>query len=238
MGKKLEGVLINLFVESENFNIFYKSLLFPKYMKTRFIPANSKEKLNKNYFLESSKSLPKKIALVYSIQYEPIAKEVKFILEKTHEVVKFSQVLGCSKVSFPKQTQAVLLIGSGKFHAISLATSSSLPIYMYEQSKLTKLSEKEILSFNQRKKTAYIKFLSSDKIGVLVSTKPGQQNLIKALELKKRLKQKKLYFFLGDFLSAGEFENFGLNSWINTACPRLDMDSTSIINISNLEKLS
>ena len=128
------------------------------------------------------------------------------------------------------------MIGSGRFHALSLATSSNLPIYMYEQSKLTKLSEKEILSFNQRKKTAYIKFLSSDKIGVLVSTKPGQQNLIKALELKKRLKQKNLYFFLGDFLSAAEFENFGLNSWINTACPRLDMDSTAIINISNLEK--
>lgn len=207
-------------------------------MKTIFISAKSKEKLNKSHFLESSKLLPKKIALVYSIQYEPIAKEIKLILEKNHEIVKFSQVLGCSKVLFPKQTQAVLLIGSGKFHAISLATSSTLPIYIYECSKLAKISEKEIISFNQHKKSAYIKFLSSNKIGVLVSTKPGQQNLIKALELKKRLKQKQLYFFLGDFLSAAEFENFGLNSWINTACPRLDMDSTSIINISNLEKLS
>ena len=205
-------------------------------MKTIFIPSKSKERLEKTSFFENSKVLPKSIALVYSIQYEQIAKEIKSILEKNHDITKFSQVLGCSKLSFSEQTQAVLLIGSGIFHAVSIASSSNLPIYMYEQSKLKKLSEKEIISFSKRKKTAYIKFLSSDKIGVLISTKPGQQNLAKALELKKRTKQKQIYLFLGDFLSPAEFENFGLDSWVNTACPRLDMDSTAILNIADLEK--
>jgi 2-(3-amino-3-carboxypropyl)histidine synthase len=185
--------------------------------------------------MENSKNLPKNIALVYSVQYENLAREIKSILEKNHTIVNFSQVLGCSKVNFKKKPEALLLIGSGKFHATALASNMNLPIYMYEAGKLSKISEKEVYSFNQRKKAAYVKFLSSSKIGVLVSTKPGQQNLSRALKLKKEIKQKHLYFFLGDFLSPAEFENFGLDSWVNTACPRLDMDSTAIINISDLK---
>ena len=30
-----------------------------------------------------------------------------------------------------------------------------------------------------------------------------------------------------------EFENFGLKCWVNTACPRLDMDS----NVINMNKI-
>jgi diphthamide biosynthesis enzyme Dph1/Dph2-like protein len=203
-------------------------------MKVLFIPAKSKEKLNETSLLENSKLLPKNISILYSIQYESLAKEIKSLLQQEHTITHFSQVLGCSRVISSKATKAILLIGSGRFHALAVASSSNLPIYIYESGKIEKILEKEIVSFNQHKKTAQIKFFSSNKIGVLVSTKPGQQNLTKALKLKKTIKQKQLYFFLGDFLSPQEFENFGLNSWINTACPRLDMDSTSIINVEDL----
>jgi diphthamide biosynthesis enzyme Dph1/Dph2-like protein len=203
-------------------------------MKVLFIPAKSREKVNKSAILRDSSILPKNIAILYSIQYENLAKEIKTLLKKQHKVNKFAQILGCSRISFEKSTEAVLLIGSGRFHALAAASSSNLPIYIYEGEKVEKIPGKEIVSFNQRKKTAQIKFLSSNKAGVLISTKPGQQNLAKSLKLKKRLKQKQVYFFLGDFLSAHELENFGLDSWINTACPRLDMDSTAILNIEDL----
>ncbi len=203
-------------------------------MKTIFIPAKSRDKLDKESFLEVSKTLPDRIAILYSIQYEFLAKEIRKILEKMRKITKFSQVLGCTRIIFSKETKAVLLIGSGRFHAISLATISNLPIYIYEQGKLSQLKESEINLYRQRKRAAYLKFLNSNKIGVLASTKPGQQNLAKALALKRKVKDKQLYFFLGDFLSPVEFENFGLDSWINTTCPRLDMESSSIINISDL----
>jgi diphthamide biosynthesis enzyme Dph1/Dph2-like protein len=203
-------------------------------MKTIFIPAKSRKKLNKSSFLKDLNILPENIAILYSIQYEDIAKEIRLLLKKEHTITQFSQILGCSRVIPSKETKAILLIGSGRFHALAVASSSNLPIYMYEGERIEKISEKEIVSFNQRKKTAQIKFLSSEKIGVLVSTKPGQQNLIKALKLKEKIKQKQLYFFLGDYLFVQELENFELNSWINTACPRLDMDSTSIINVEDL----
>jgi len=203
-------------------------------MKTIFIPAKSRETFDKNILSECSKVLLKNLAILYSVQYENIVKEIKFSLEKDHKITSFCQVLGCSKITFPKQTEAVLLIGSGKFHAISLASTSGLPFYVYEKGKMAKISEKEIESFNQRKKVAYTKFLASQKVGVLISTKPGQQNLTKALDLRKKINKKEIYFFLGDFLSIQEFENFGLNSWINTACKRLDMDSSAIINTEDL----
>ena len=140
--------------------------------------------------------------------------------------------MGCSKINFSKQTQAILLISSGKFHAISLAFESKKPVYLLEYEKLIKISKEEIEIFEKRKKASYVNFLNSEEIGVLISTKPGQQRLKKALKLK--IPNKKLYFFISNNINTNEFENFGLKSWINTACPRLDMFSNKIINIDKL----
>ncbi len=204
-------------------------------MKTIFIPSKSRERLDKTLFSELSKILPKTLAIYYSVQYEDLAKEIMGLLGKTRKITNFSQVLGCSRVSPKKDTKAVLLIGSGRFHALSIASNTNLPIYIYEHNGLTKVQEKDVQLFKQRGKSAYTRFLSSDRAGVLISTKPGQQKFSRALELKKKLKNKQLYFFLGDLLPVQEFENFGLNSWVNTSCPRLDMDSPSILNIGDLD---
>ena len=204
-------------------------------MKTLFIPAKIKSKVNKPKILEISKKLPKNIAIVYSIQYKDIAFEIKNILSKSHKIVKLVQILGCSKFHFPKNTFAILLIISGRFHAISLAVESNLPIYILEHNKLRKISNKDIEFFKQKQKASYLNFLNADKIGILVSTKPGQQNLKKALSLKKKIKNKKSYLFISNNIDVNEFENFRLNCWVNTACPRLDMDNNFIINIDKIE---
>ncbi len=204
-------------------------------MKTLFILAKIKSKANKPKILEISKKLPKNIAITYSIQYKDIALEIKNILSKTHKITKLVQVLGCSKPNFSKNTKAILLISSGKFHAISLAVESELPIYILEHSILRKISKQDIESFKKKQKASYLKFLNADKIGILVSTKPGQQNLKKALELKKKIKNKKSYLFISNNIDINEFENFGLSSWVNTACPRLDMNHSSIINMDKID---
>ena len=202
-------------------------------METLFIPAKSKLRANKSKILELSKKLPKKIAIAYSIQYKNLAFEVKNLLSN-HKITKIIQILGCSKLKLSKDTQAILLIGSGKFHAISLAFETNLPIYILENNKLEKISEKDIEIFEKKQKASYLKFLNSTKIGILISTKPGQQNLKKALNFKKKLQNKKSYLFISNNVNVNEFENFGLDCWVNTACPRLDMDS-SIININKIK---
>lgn len=200
-------------------------------MKTIFIPAKIKTKVNKKKIKSLSGQLPENIAIVYSIQYRDIAFEIKKLLPKN--ITKIAQILGCSKPSFPKTTQAVVLIGSGRFHALSLASEKNIPIYILEKDKLSKIPESEIESLKKSRKASYLKFLNADKVGILISTKPGQENLKKATDLSRKIKDKKSYLFISNNINTSEFENFGLESWVNTACPRLDFDS-SVINIDSL----
>jgi 2-(3-amino-3-carboxypropyl)histidine synthase len=206
-------------------------------MKNLFIPAKIKSSVNVKAIEEISKKLPKSLAIIYSIQYQDVAKEIKEILSEKHKITSFIQVLGCSKPNFSKSTEAVLLIGSGKFHAVSIAMETNLPVHLLYNNSMSEISEKEIEFLKTKKKASYLKFLNSDNVGILVSTKPGQENLKRALELKKSsiLKNKKSYILIGNNLSSSEFENFNIDSWVNTACPKLDFDF-NVVNIRDVFK--
>ena len=202
-------------------------------MKKLFIPATSKYEFDLNV-KEVSKKLPKKILIAYSIQYEKTAQKLKKVLSRYHKILGLIQVLGCSKPKIPTETQAILLISSGKFHAISLARETKLPVYLLEKNNLILISKKEIEEFEKTKKSAILKFLNSDIVGVFVSTKPGQERLKKISEIKK-LNNKKIYFFLANNFNNFEMENFPqIQSWINTACPRIDLMNSKILNINEL----
>ena len=201
-------------------------------MKALFIPAKAKYELDKESIFESAKRLPKNIAIAYSVQYESLAQELKKTLSKSHNIINFVQVLGCSKPKF-FNVQAVLLVSDGKFHALSLAYETKLPIYILENNNFREISSQEIKLFGKKKKASYLNFLNSGNVGILISTKPGQENLKKALDLKKKIK-KRAYLFIGNNVDTREFENFSVDSWLNTACPRLDMEDSSIINLQDL----
>jgi len=224
-------------------------------MKTLFIPAKLKLEINEKKIKKISKKLPKNIAIAYYIQYENYAKQIKKLLNSNHRITNFIQILGCSKPKFPKNTKAILLISDGKFHAISLAyetkllgsdkikninndftmTEQKLPVYILENNKLTKISNEEIKNLEKRHKASYINYLNSDKIGILISTKPGQYRLKKALQIENKIKNKKSYLFISNNINTAEFENFPeIEAWINTACPRLDMESSRIVNADKI----
>ena len=203
-------------------------------MKILFIPAKHKQTLNKEIVKEFSK-LPKEIAITYSIQYRDIAEEIKLFLSKSHNISNFTQVLGCSKPIFNKtKPKVTLLIGDGKFHALSLAYETKLPVYLFNNHKIERISEKEIKFLETKKKASYVNFLNSKNIGILISTKPGQQNLERALKLRNKLKGKTPHLFISNEINSSEFENFPqIQSWVNTACPRIDMTS-QVINIKEI----
>jgi diphthamide biosynthesis enzyme Dph1/Dph2-like protein len=197
-------------------------------MKTIFIPAKSNYAFEESKLNEISKKLPKEISICYSIQFKELADEIKNFLSKEHKIKKFIQVLGCST---PKIKEPILLVGSGKFHATSLALETKLPVFVLENGKILEISKKDLTPLEKNKKASYVNYLDSRDAGVLISTKPGQQRLNEALKLNTG---KKTYFFLSNQIDKNEFENFGISSWINTACPRMDLDSTKIINLKDL----
>jgi|TARA_B100001971_G_scaffold186587_1_gene186645 2-(3-amino-3-carboxypropyl)histidine synthase len=195
------------------------------------------ESKQKNLKAELSKSeivkLPKKIFLAYSIQYKDLSYNIAKQLKKSKiKIEKTQQVLGCSKVN---TKLPILLIGTGRFHAQNLYLQTPI-LYILENNKIIKISKDEINRLKARKKTALIKFLKADNIGILVSTKPGQENLKQAEVLKKKLenKNKKKHIFISNNIDINQFENFNIQSWVNTACPGLANDSSDIINIGDI----
>jgi len=207
-------------------------------MKKLFIPAIIKFRIDKSKILEISGKLPKEIAIAYSVQYINQAKEVMEILEKKHRITNFIQVLGCSRPVFSGETKAILLISDGKFHAASLEIETKLPVYILNRNNLERVPSQYIQDLEKKKKASLVKFLSSGKVGILVSTKPGQENLENAIKLKKKLKDKDkdFYLFIANNINTSEFENFpDIGSWINTACPRMDMNEKGVLNYRDIK---
>jgi len=199
-------------------------------MKVLFVSA--KKIFGKVDFAALEKIKEDKISLCYSIQFEELAKEVKKRLNE--KIVDEIQVLGCSSPIFSEKSKAILIIGEGEFHSVALAYESGLKVYVFNENGLKEIKEVQIEEMKKREKGAYLKYLNSKKIGVLVSTKPGQQRLARALDFKKSTKDKKIYIFVTNEINVNEFENFGIESWINSACPRMDLENKVLLNINSL----
>jgi diphthamide biosynthesis enzyme Dph1/Dph2-like protein len=207
-------------------------------MKNLFIPAKLKLEINKEKIKEISRNLPRNIAIAYSVQYEDYAKKIKDFLITDYKITKFIQVLGCLKPTFPKNTEAILLISDGKFHAISLAYETKLPVYLLENNKIIRISDEEKRTLEKKYKSALVNYLNSNNLGILISNKLGQERLNRALEMKNKIKNKKSYLFISNNINTNEFDNFPeIECWINTACPRLDMESNKIINFDRLAEV-
>ena len=85
-----------------------------------------------------------------------------------------------------------------------------------------------------KRKAQLIKFHSSKEIGIIVSTKPGQNKLEEAKKLKNKFPDKNFYFILFDNIDYNQLENFNfIEAWVNTACPRIEED----VKVLNIEAL-
>ncbi|MBT4135822.1 hypothetical protein HOD75_04795 [archaeon] len=203
-------------------------------MKILYIESKSRKadiKISKSEI----KKLPKKIFLAYTVQFKDFTLQFKKQLKENKiQVEKTQQVLGCSKIN---TKSPILLIGTGRFHALNLYLQAP-SVFILEGDKITKIPESEIQKLKQKRKTALIKFLHAENIGILVSTKPGQENLKIAEKIKKQLikQKKKPYIFLANNIDINQFENFNIQSWINTSCPGLANDNTNILNHTELPK--
>ncbi len=198
--------------------------------KNNFEPLNA---LNK----EALKTLPKTLLIAYSIQFKPLAEQIAgFLKSISYYITDIRQVLGCTKLSPEDKKNPILLICSGRFHALNLAMQTEKPVYIYNSGKISIISSKDIGNMKAKKQAALSKFLFADKIGILVSTKPGQNRLKEAEQLKSRLKSqgKQVYLFISNEINLSEIENFKVDSWINTACPGLALDRSNILNIDDL----
>jgi 2-(3-amino-3-carboxypropyl)histidine synthase len=182
-------------------------------MKKLLININSKIKIKIPKELKN-----KKVGLLTTSQYLNQAKEIA----KENNFIFGGQVLGCnanlaSKIS--NKVDAFFLLTEGRFHALEIAIQTEKEVYIASGDKITK---EEIKKHLQKKKSLLTRFFAARRVGILVSTKPGQNNLKAALELKKKL-EKETYLFTDNTFNIPELENFNtIDMFINTACPRIE----------------
>jgi len=114
----------------------------------------------------------------------------------------------------------------------------SKEIYILENNSIIKIPYHDIEAMKMKLKTSLIKFLNAENMGIIVSVKPGQFNLNLAIKLKEKLlkKKKNAFIFISNNINTAEFENFNIDSWVNTACSGLTYDSPEIINYLELKE--
>jgi 2-(3-amino-3-carboxypropyl)histidine synthase len=180
---------------------------------------------------------------VTTAQHKHKLSDIKKILENNGIKAEIAgQILGCNANAAKKikdKVDAFLYVGSGRFHPIEVQLETGKKVVMANpftnEAKI--LEKEEVEKVERQQRGALLKFLSSKEIGIIVSTKPGQEKLKKAFELKKKLKDKNCYVFLADTIDANEFENFPfIECWVNTACPRFADEKRGVVNYELVEK--
>jgi 2-(3-amino-3-carboxypropyl)histidine synthase len=214
-------------------------------MKIFYVPAKQQVRISTQFAKDFSKRIPKNIGLVSTIQFSYLIPELANILKsegKNIFVYGKGQVLGCnfdSVIKIQDKVDAFIYLGSGKFHPLqfSLKLKQKKQIFLFNPviEQFTEFDWKDTEKIKLQKKALQVKFLSSNKIGILVSTKPGQSKLKEALELKSKLekKGKKTYLFIMDNFISDQLENWQDLTWINTACPGLAQDF-NLLNFSDI----
>jgi len=164
------------------------------------------------------------------------------------------QILGCDVYHSNFKTadfdiediNCFLYLGDGKFHPFALLyaqkdNEKKIPVICYDPigKSIITLTEQDIEKKIKRYRGSLVKFLSSDKIGIIVTIKPGQEFLRPSKILEEKYPDKKFYYFIDDTLSFNQLENFPfIQSWVNTACPRVGFDDqekfrNGVINLTD-----
>ncbi len=214
-------------------------------METMFVEA--KAGIIKFPF-EHINKLPDNVGLATTVQFIESIKDVKDKLEQSGKKVILvkgehsrypGQILGCDIPDI--KVDAFLYIGTGKFHPQQLSMQKTVFVYNPVSDHFYRIDPKIAEKIKKRVKGAELKFYSSENIGVLISTKPGQKRIKQALKLKEKYPDKSFYFLLFDTLDF-QLENFPfIECFVNTACPRISYDDMEklpkpVLNISDLRQ--
>lgn len=153
------------------------------------------------------------------------------------------QILGCDmyhgNLKLEDGVDAYLYVGDGKFHPNALlfqeadsGTNKEVVMFDPTNNKTQILSRKDIQRVLDKEKANIKRFLGAERIGVIVTTKPGQEHMHYYKKLEAKYPKKKFYAFVCDSVSFSEMENFPyIQAWVNTACPRIGAE-----DILNTEK--
>lgn len=213
-----------------------KKLFLNAYSQTDILPLLKKVKI------------PGRIGLLTTAQHIYQLETIQKALP--HSVIG-GQVIGCeahNALRIKDNVDNYLFIGTGRFHPIEIALATNKDIYLLnpESGNFSKITLKEIDDYVKRRQGILKKFLAAEKIGVIITIKPGQYHAKQYFTIEKKLamvkklkalKNKEVYVFITNNISVNELENYpNIECWVNTACPRMKDDflGKPVINYQEL----
>jgi 2-(3-amino-3-carboxypropyl)histidine synthase len=185
----------------------------------------------------------RKIGLATTVQHVQTLDNVKEILLHAGKTVVIGdaghvnypgQVIGCdysNAKSIASDVEAFLFVGGGRFHALGVALSTSKPTIVSDPYEKRAYSVNEEARKVLKQRWASIEEAKKAKtFAVLVGLKPGQKRLEEALNIKAKLEKngKTTHIFVVRNIYPEVLMEFPtVDSYVNTACPRISLDDTS-----------
>ncbi|MBT3940607.1 hypothetical protein HOD83_00515 [Candidatus Woesearchaeota archaeon] len=156
-----------------------------------------------------------------------VSKSNKAVVSQGVRSAYVGQILGCDATGARNmKVDAFLYIGSGEFHPLAIAIESEKPVLKLNPftKVLSQISEQDRRRWLAKQAARLDKLKHATRVGIILSSKPGQYKPQIAERLQKRFKN--AYVFIADLVTPSDLLNFpDIDAWINTACPRLVEDS-------------
>jgi diphthamide biosynthesis enzyme Dph1/Dph2-like protein len=214
-------------------------------------------------------SLPKKVIFFLNIQfhhqYDALKEQltgagITVVTVRPKHAWHDGQILGCSvedwtsvegKEQLAKRKDVVssdldgvggfVYVGDGLFHPKALLFKNDVPVFIYDpKTKLARtLTQADLADIQRSRKGALATFHTATHVGVLLTTKYGQNRLPQLHKLEAQFPDKKFYYLLADVIDFAKLEDFSfLQVFVNTACPRIMDDFAKVPRpMVNLEEL-
>ncbi|RLE66258.1 MAG: diphthamide biosynthesis enzyme Dph2 [Thermoprotei archaeon] len=216
----------------------------PEDVKVLFVPAFAKVDIEKVLEREIEKLRGyTSIGLLSSLQHINQLDNAKRSLERRGYEVLIGmgnlpypgQVIGCdvsAAVKVSGKVSCFLVVAGGFFHGLGVYLKTKTKTFVLDP-YVGKIFDIEPIAKKILARHMYnlSRALDAETFGVIVSIKPGQYSVGKALEIYRKIKRygKKAYLIVVDEVEPSELENFAfLDAYINTACPRLNIDSEDV----------
>jgi 2-(3-amino-3-carboxypropyl)histidine synthase len=190
----------------------------------------------------------KTVGLVGVTQYMDRAEKAReFLEDKGYEVVEGKtglrttepgQVLGCdagAAHNIAEKVDAFVFLGSGHFHPSQVSETGEKVYVVDPYEEHIWVEPPNSLDDETRAEHArVIKHKDKKKWGIVTSSKKGQ-NYMQAVQIaKEKLEKhgKDVYVFVEDRIFEPDYKGFGIDIYVNCACPRMTKDWQDLAFVS------
>ncbi len=132
-------------------------------------------------------------------------------------------VLGCDADTCRVKAEADVYVGDGYFHPMTVWLNNRRPLFAIRpDGSVEELNFEKVL----RRRLAILSMAEGKKVGIIVSTKLGQNRNSLAWELKKLAEEKgyKASLYVSDYLYPEYLEGLPDDFFVYTGCPRVPID--------------